>query len=87
MNSGRFMCCLIVGTKALARRLGLESRRQLVEQGGTVVSLWVLVKNLRAVRFYRAAGFVPEESSRKCFEIGGAQVPEIRYLHSVTSCH
>lgn len=73
--------------KGVGRRLWLESHRQLVEQGSTVISLWVLEKNLKAIRFYRAAGFAPEESSWKCFEIGGAQVPEIRYLHSVTSCH
>ena len=73
--------------KGVGRQLWLESRRQLVEQGSTVISLWVLEKNLRAIRFYCAAGFAPDASSRKCFEIGGAQVPEIRYLHSVTSCH
>ncbi len=73
--------------KGVGRQLWLESRGQLVQQGSTVISLWVLEKNLRAIRFYRAAGFVPEESSWKCFEIGGAQVQEIRYLHSLTSCH
>jgi ribosomal protein S18 acetylase RimI-like enzyme len=71
--------------KGLGRRLGLESRRKLVQQGSTEISLWVLEKNLKAIRCYRAAGFAPEESSRKCFEIGGAQVPEIRYLQPVMS--
>lgn len=71
--------------KGVGRRLWLESRGQLVQQGSTVISLWVLEKNLKAIRFYCAAGFAPEESSRKCFEIGGAQVPEIRYLHPVMS--
>ncbi len=72
--------------KGIGRELWLESCGQLEGQGSTVISLWVLEKNLRAIRFYRAAGFAPEASSRKCFEIGGAQVPEIRYLRPAAAC-
>ena len=36
-------------------------------------------QNARAIKFYRAAGFAPDLSSVKEFELGGKQLQEIRY--------
>ena len=49
------------------------------EQGFKTVSAWVFTQNARAIKFYRAAGFAPDLSSVKEFELGGKQLQEIRY--------
>jgi ribosomal protein S18 acetylase RimI-like enzyme len=46
--------------------------------GRKTVSLWVLSKNERAVRFYEASGFKTVHGSAKSFELGGRQVEEVR---------
>jgi ribosomal protein S18 acetylase RimI-like enzyme len=45
------------------------------------VSLWVLERNTRAIRFYTAAGFAIEAGSEKEFELGGLLVREVRMIH------
>ena len=44
------------------------------------VSLWVIVGNERAVRFYSRAGFVLEPNSEKEFELGGEIIREVRMV-------
>lgn len=51
--------------------------RELRAQGRTTVSLWVLTRNARAIRFYQAAGFHPVAGSEKSFDLGGAPVDEV----------
>ncbi|MEU7315414.1 GNAT family N-acetyltransferase [Streptomyces sp. NPDC007083] len=41
--------------------------------------LWVLEGNARARRFYERAGFAADGLT-SAFEVGGAEVPEVRYL-------
>ena len=63
------------------RALWLASREASIARGARRISLWVIANNERAIRFYRAAGFVPEFNSLKAFELGGMQVNEVRYVH------
>ena len=50
--------------------------------GFSSVSLWVLERNVRAIRFYSAVGFVLEPGSGKDFELGGKLVREVRMVHA-----
>jgi ribosomal protein S18 acetylase RimI-like enzyme len=54
------------------------ARDGLVEEGCTDVSLWVLLKNERALRFYDLAGFKREMNTAKTVPMGGGKVEEIR---------
>jgi ribosomal protein S18 acetylase RimI-like enzyme len=62
--------------KGLGRALLTLAVRELRSSGRHPVSLWVLTENIRGVRFYRAFGFKPIESSSKLFQLGGTQVEE-----------
>jgi ribosomal protein S18 acetylase RimI-like enzyme len=64
----------------VGRELWLRSREAMIAQGADRVSLWVLVGNERAIRFYTAAGFQLEPGSVKAIEIGGVQAHEARYV-------
>ncbi|MFL6233636.1 MAG: GNAT family N-acetyltransferase [Thermoanaerobaculia bacterium] len=64
----------------VGRGLWLKSREVMVAQGAGRVSLWVLVGNERAIRFYTAAGFQPDPGSVKAIEVGGVQAHEARYV-------
>jgi ribosomal protein S18 acetylase RimI-like enzyme len=66
-------------TTGTGRALWRVTRRRLVERGFTSVTLWVLTANIRAIRFYAAAGFVPNPASEKEINIGGRALREIRY--------
>ena len=63
----------------VGRELWQQARRCLVDRGFTAVTLWVLLENTRAIRFYRAVGFAPNRESEKQIIIGGKPVMEIRY--------
>jgi ribosomal protein S18 acetylase RimI-like enzyme len=63
----------------VGRELWLTARSRLAEQGFTMATLWVLLENTRAIRFYRAAGFVPNRESEKQIIVGGRALMEIRY--------
>ncbi len=64
----------------VGRALWIAARERLVTLGFGSVSLWVLVGNERATRFYRSVGFEVEAGSEKEFELGGAQVREVRMV-------
>lgn len=64
----------------LGHQLWLKSQEVMASQGAARISLWVLVGNERAIKFYAAAGFHPEPGSVKTFELGGVQVHEVRYV-------
>ena len=55
-----------------AARDGLE------EEGCTKVTLWVPLRNERALRFFELAGFKREMATAKTVEMGGVKVEEIR---------
>jgi ribosomal protein S18 acetylase RimI-like enzyme len=63
----------------LGRALWLAARAELRKAGFHSASLWVLADNARAIRFYRAAGFVAEGASQRITR-GGAQLEELRYV-------
>lgn len=62
-------------------RAGLQ---RLVEQGYRLLTLWVLARNERAVRFYRRAGWVEERGSVRTLVRGGVTLEEVRYGWSVS---
>jgi ribosomal protein S18 acetylase RimI-like enzyme len=57
-----------------------EARAQLLAQGKVKISLWVIVGNERAGRFYNAQGFEVEQNSLKTFALAGADIEEMRYV-------
>ena len=61
------------------RALWSTGMEHLVSQGFRWVTLWVLVDNQRAVRFYRTAGLAPETASLRTLARGGRTLEEIRY--------
>jgi len=68
----------------LGRELWQQARNCLSDRGFTAVTLWVLLENIRAIRFYRAAGFAPNRESEKQIIIGGKPLMEIRYEIDLT---
>ena len=63
----------------VGRRLWLAALARLAEQGYEKVTLWVLVENVRAIRFYQAAGLAEEPETRRMLERGGMKLQEVRY--------
>jgi ribosomal protein S18 acetylase RimI-like enzyme len=61
------------------RALWLVTRRRLIERSFTTATLWVLSANLRAIRFYTAAGFTSNPASEKEINVGGRSLRERRY--------
>ena len=60
------------------------AREGLKEEGCTQVTLWVLLRNERALRFYEhAAGFKREMPSLKTVAFGSAKLEEIRLKRAV----
>lgn len=60
------------------------AREGLKEEGCTQVTLWVLLRNERALRFYeQAAGFKREMPSLKTVAFGSAKLEEIRLKRTV----
>jgi ribosomal protein S18 acetylase RimI-like enzyme len=54
--------------------------RRLLELDHSTISLWVIVGNERAIRFYVSAGFRAEPNSEKTIEIGGSELREVRLV-------
>jgi ribosomal protein S18 acetylase RimI-like enzyme len=69
-----------VWSRGVGRTLWLAALECMLEQGFKSVSLWVIANNERAIRFYRAAGFSPEEGSLKEFTLGGTPMHEVRLI-------
>ena len=60
-----------------AARDGLE------EEGCTLVTVWVPLRNDRALRFYELAGFKREMKTAKTTSLGGTKIEEIRLKRNV----
>lgn len=67
-------------SSGVGRALWLAALEQLRQQRFKSVSLWVLSQNARGIRFYTAAGFVPEQASENEFTLGGPPLKEIRMV-------
>lgn len=67
-------------SSGVGRELWLHAKSAIREQGYKTCSLWVFPQNPRAIRFYQAAGFVPDGSREKAFELDGRQLREVRYV-------
>jgi GNAT superfamily N-acetyltransferase len=66
----------------VGRALIKAARENLVDRGFDAASLWVLVGNERAERFYRIDGWTPDGSRRED-EVWGVSVDEIRYRRAL----
>jgi GNAT superfamily N-acetyltransferase len=64
----------------VGRELWLYAKGAILRLGSRSCDLWVFQKNDRAIRFYRKAGFVADESSVKSLEVDGRLYPEARYV-------
>lgn len=51
----------------------------LIEQGYECLTLWVLNRNERAIRFYRKAGCLEDPGSERHLQRGGVTLEEMRY--------
>jgi ribosomal protein S18 acetylase RimI-like enzyme len=67
-------------SQGVGRMLWRTALERILAQGFKTVSLWVIVGNERASKFYLAAGFKPELTSLREFMIGGVQLQEVRYV-------
>ncbi|HSV54589.1 MAG TPA: GNAT family N-acetyltransferase [Burkholderiaceae bacterium] len=54
------------------------TREGLIEEGCTNVTVWVPLRNERALRFYELAGFKRELNTAKTAVVGGVKLEEIR---------
>jgi GNAT superfamily N-acetyltransferase len=59
--------------------LWLKTRRRLLERGFSTVTLWTLADNVRATRFYAAAGFTPDPASETDVTYSGKVLKKLRY--------
>ncbi|MBV9648328.1 MAG: GNAT family N-acetyltransferase [Candidatus Eremiobacteraeota bacterium] len=62
----------------LGRSLMSEAKNRLYGQGFDNAVLWVLLENERALRFYRADGWIPNHAVRDR-EVWGVMISETRY--------
>ena len=67
----------------IGRTLWKAACRDLQEQNCRSVTLWVIRGNARAIRFYERCGFAIEADSAKEFELGGAQITEVRLVAKI----
>jgi ribosomal protein S18 acetylase RimI-like enzyme len=59
------------------------AREGLLEEGCTDVTLWIPLRNERALRFFDLAGFKRELNTAKTAVIGGVKLEEIRVRRSL----
>jgi ribosomal protein S18 acetylase RimI-like enzyme len=65
--------------RGAGRRLWHATRRRLMEEGFSEVTLWVMEANFRARALYERLGFAHENAMRRDFDFGGEMAPEVRY--------
>lgn len=71
-------------SRGIGRALWQAARARLQQRGFKETTLWVLRANERAMRFYRAAGFFPNELTIRKIKVGSAMLEEIRYETMLT---
>jgi len=81
-NAGEVMAIYVLarywqtGVGLALWKAGLQ---HLMEQGYQRLTLWVLTRNERAIRFYRRAGCAEETGSERNLQRGGVTLLEVRY--------
>jgi ribosomal protein S18 acetylase RimI-like enzyme len=65
--------------RGAGRRLWQATRRRLIEESFTEITLWVIEANFRARAIYERLGFAHENAMRRDVEFGGETMPEVRY--------
>jgi ribosomal protein S18 acetylase RimI-like enzyme len=70
-------------SSGVGQALWKAASRDLQEQGCRYVTLWVIRDNARAIRFYERSGFTIQHDSAKMFELGGAEVIEVRLVAAI----
>lgn len=86
-NTGEVMAIYVsarywqTGTGLALWKAGLQSLRTHGFQG---LTLWVLSRNERAVRFYRRAGCVEDTGTERTLQRGGVILEEVRYRLTFT---
>jgi ribosomal protein S18 acetylase RimI-like enzyme len=69
--------------KGIGRQLWEHARGDLVAMGFATISLWAFPENERAGVFYKALGFEAEPGAAKKFNLGGAELNEVRYVRTL----
>ena len=72
--------------KGVGRLLCTQAEQQLLTDGFSAVTLWVLKENVRAVKFYRSNGFVLDNGETKEIERGGKTLSEVRLRRPLIAC-
>ena len=62
------------------RLLWQGAKELMLEQGFKSCNLWVFPQNERAIKFYHSVGFAHDGAAPKHFELGGAQLQEVRFI-------
>lgn len=65
-------------SQGVGRALCAAGEQELLRRGFTDVTLWVLKDNERALRFYRANGFIRDTCAERVLQRGGAALNEVR---------
>jgi GNAT superfamily N-acetyltransferase len=68
--------------KGSGRDLAASARQRMIEQGHSAAILWILEGNMRADRFYRIDGWLPD-GTRKQDTLWGIAVTELRYRRAL----
>lgn len=69
--------------KGVGLSLWDAAREGLQEEGCTSVTIWVPLRNERALRFFETAGFKRELSTAKTVAVGAIKIEEIRLQRSL----
>ena len=69
--------------KGVGLALWDAAREGLEEEGCTSVTVWVPVRNERALRFHELAGFKREMTTLKTVAMGGVKIEEIRLKRAI----
>jgi ribosomal protein S18 acetylase RimI-like enzyme len=66
-------------SRGVGRSLWEAALARLRDLGFVRAIVWVLAANEKAIRFYERAGFTPCKGCETAVEIGGKNLPEVRY--------
>ena len=69
-------------SSGVGRALWMAANERLSQLGFSSTSLWVIIGNERAMRFYAKAGFEVESGSDKNLQIGDSLLREIRLVRT-----
>ena len=73
-------------SSGVGRALWMAADKRLSQLGFSSVSLWVIIGNERAMRFYANAGFEVESGSDKRLQIAKTLLREIRMIRACGHC-